>query len=229
MVSLAALGGTRPPTDHEGFLEYCRLLRGPQLYDVLREATPVGPVHASGRTENRRRFYEKLDRWPDRFLAVGDGVSALNPSYGQGMSVAAPTAVAVEAALARAGTLEGVAGRLRKVVAKAVSPAWQLATTADFAYPWSTDRLDLQTRVALKYLYRVLAVSPTSRAASQALLDINQMVATPNAVFRPAVVAAVARGPRPGPAAPPPLQGERATPPAQSVVRSTLNPVQEAS
>ena len=229
MVSLAALGGSRPPTDHAGFLDYCRLLRGPQLYDVLKEATPVGPVHASGRTENRRRFYEKLPRWPDRFLAVGDGVSALNPSYGQGMSVAAPTAVALEAALARAGTLEGLAGRLRSVVARAVSPAWQLATTADSAYPWSIGRLDLQTRVALKYLYRVLAVSPTSRAASQALLDINQMVATPNAVFRPAVVAAVVRGPRPAPAAPPPLQGERATPPAQAGAPSTHEPVQEAS
>jgi len=129
-------------------------------------------------------------------------------------------------ALARAGTFEGVAGRLRSVVAKAVSPAWQLATTADFAYPWTADKLDLRTKVALKYLYRVLAVSPTSRAASQALLDVNQMVATPNAVFRPAVVAAVLRGPRPGPTGPPPLPGEQATPP---VAPPALNPVQEAS
>jgi 2-polyprenyl-6-methoxyphenol hydroxylase-like FAD-dependent oxidoreductase len=222
MVSLAALGGTRPPTDHEGFLEYCRLLRSTELHDVLEKATPVGPVHASGRTENRRRFYEKLDRWPDRFLAVGDGVCALNPSYGQGMSVAAPTAVAVGDALAKAGTFEGVAGRLRKVVARSVGPAWQLATTADFNYPWTADKTDLQTKVALRYLYRVLAVSPTSQAASQALLDVNQMVATPNAVFRPAVVAAVLRGPRPGPTAPPPLQGDPVPPPA-------LNPAQEVS
>lgn len=225
MVSLAELGDGRPPTDHEGFLDYCRQLRGPQLFEVLEKATPVGPVYASGRTENRRRFYEKLKRWPDRFLPVGDGVCALNPSYGQGMSVAAASVVAVSRALDKAGTLDGVAGRLRKVVGRAVAPAWQLATTADFNYPWTTDKLDAQTRIALSYLYKVLAVSPTSEAASQALLDVNQMVATPNAVFRPAVVAAVLRGPKPGPTEPPPLQGDPAPPTAPPA----LNPAQEVS
>jgi 2-polyprenyl-6-methoxyphenol hydroxylase-like FAD-dependent oxidoreductase len=211
MVSLAALGGDRPPTDHAGFLDYCRTLRSTELYEVLREATPVGPVHASGRTENRRRYYEKLSRWPDRFLAVGDSVCALNPSYGQGMSVAAPEAVAIDAALRKAGTLDGVAAGLRKVVRKVVEPAWQLATTADLAYPWAASERDLKSKIAISYLYRVLAVSPTSEAASQALLDTNQMVATPNAVFRPAVVAAVLRGPKPAPqAGPPPLQGAAA-------------------
>lgn len=213
MVSLAALGGERPPTDHAGFLDYCRRLRSPELYEVLRDATPVGPVHASGRTENRRRYYEKLSRWPDRFLPVGDGVCALNPSYGQGMSLAAPQAVAIDAALRKAGTLDGVASGLRKAVRAVVEPAWQLATTADLAYPWAAAERDLKSKVAISYLYRVLAVSPTSRAASQALLDTNQMVATPNAVFRPAVVAAVLRGPRPAPqAGPPPLPGHPAEP-----------------
>lgn len=206
MVSLAALGGDRPPTDHEGFLAYCKELRSSELYDVLRDATPVGPVYASGRTENRRRHYEKLSRWPDRFLPVGDAVCALNPSYGQGMSVAAPTAVNIGRALN--GTFEGVAAKLRKVVARTVEPAWQLATTADLAYPWAAAEQDAKTKVAIKYLYRVLDVSPTSRAASQALLDINQMVATPNAVFRPAVLAAVLRGPGDKPVAPPSLVSE---------------------
>jgi hypothetical protein len=50
--------------------------------------------------------------------------------------------------------------------------------------------------MAIRYLYRVVAVSPRSRAASRALLAVNQMVASPNAVFRPAVLAAVLRGPR---------------------------------
>lgn len=225
MVSLAALGGDRPPTDHAGFLDYCRKLRSPELYEVLRDATPVGPVHASGRTENRRRFFEKMSRWPDRFLPVGDAVCALNPSYGQGMSVAAPEAVAIDALLRKAGTLEGVASGLRKAVRKVVEPAWQLATTADLAYPWAASERDLKSKVAISYLYRVLAVSPTSRAASQALLDTNQMVATPNAVFRPAVVAAVLRGPKPAPqAGPPPLQG---TPAVRT--RPESSPAQEVS
>lgn len=228
MVSLAALGGDRPPTDHAGFLEYCKSLRSMELYEVLKDATPVGPVYASGRTENRRRYYEKLDRWPDRFLPVGDGVCALNPSYGQGMSVAAPEAVAIDAALRRAGTFDGVAAGLRKSVKKVVDTAWELATSADLAYPWAESERDLKTKVAISYLYRVLAVSPTSKAASQVLLDINQMVAPPTAVFRPAVVAAVLRGAKPAPTTgPPPLQGTPA--PARPRPRPEPSPVQEVS
>ena len=52
------------------------------------------------------------------------------------------------------------------------------------------------TRLTLRYLYRVISVSPWSRAASTALLDVNQMVAKPQALFRPRVAAAVLRGPR---------------------------------
>ncbi|MFL6128488.1 MAG: hypothetical protein ACJ73E_05425 [Mycobacteriales bacterium] len=206
MVSLAALGGVRPPTDHEGFLEYARTLRSPLLYQVLRDARPVTPVHRSGRTENRRRFFEKLRRWPDGYLVFGDAVCALNPSYGQGMSVAALTAAALDEALEATGTVRRVAAGLRRVVARAVEPAWQVATSADLAYPWAPRDSDLRTRLAIRYLYRILAVCPGSESATRALLDMNQMVAPPTAVFRPRVVAAALRGPR-RVAAGPPLSG----------------------
>jgi 2-polyprenyl-6-methoxyphenol hydroxylase-like FAD-dependent oxidoreductase len=196
MVSLAAMGGARLPTDHQGFLEFARTLRSQKLHQVLRDAEPVTGVHASGRTENRRRFYERLRRWPDRFVVLGDAVCALNPSYGQGMSVAAPSALALGEAVASARRPEEVAARARRGIARLVAPAWQLATTADRAYPWAFGDADRATRMAIRYLYRVVAVSPRSRAASRALLDVNQMVASPNAVFRPAVLAAVLRGPR---------------------------------
>jgi 2-polyprenyl-6-methoxyphenol hydroxylase-like FAD-dependent oxidoreductase len=209
MVSLAALGGVRPPTDHEGFLDYARTLRSPQLYQVLRDARPLTAVHRSGRTENRRRFFERLRRWPEGYLVLGDAVCALNPSYGQGMSVAALTAVALDEALEATGTVRGAAGSLRRVVARAIEPAWQVATSADLAYPWAPRDIDLRTRIAIRYLYRILAVCPSSEAATRVLLDMNQLVAPPTAVFRPRVVAAALRGPRrvsPGP----PLLPDRA-------------------
>lgn len=212
LVSLAALGGERPPIDHEGFLEFARKLRSPLLYEVLRDARPLTAVHRSGRTENRRRFFEKLPRWPDGYLVLGDAVCALNPSYGQGMSVAALTAVALDEALALTGTVRGAAGGLRRVVARAVDPAWQAATSTDLAYPWAARTNDLRARVAIRYLRRLLAVCPSSEAASRALLDMNQLVSPPTAVFRPKVIAAALRGPRRVPAGPPLLTGRAAAP-----------------
>jgi 2-polyprenyl-6-methoxyphenol hydroxylase-like FAD-dependent oxidoreductase len=207
MVSLAALGKEKPPTDLEGFLAFARRLRSPVLYEAIRHAEPLTPIHRSGRTENRRRHYERLRRWPDRFLVMGDAAGALNPSYGQGMSVAARSALALDTALESARSLDGLAARLRRSVAKCIDLAWSIAATADLAYPWAADRVSLPARIQLSYLYRVIAVSPESRAASRALLDINQMVAPPQAVGRPRVLAAALRGPLRSrlPVGPPPV------------------------
>jgi 2-polyprenyl-6-methoxyphenol hydroxylase-like FAD-dependent oxidoreductase len=153
-------------------------------------------VHGSGRTENRRRYFERLRRWPDRFLVLGDAACALNPSYGQGMSVSAACAVSLDQLLDSRGTLDGLAGHARRTMARTIGQAWQLASTADLAYPGLADGAAWPVRMMIRYLYRVIAVSPDSGAASQALLDLNQMVAPPQAMFRPSVLAAAARGPR---------------------------------
>jgi flavin-dependent dehydrogenase len=197
MVSLAALSGDRPPGDIEGFLEFARTLRSPVLYEVLRQAEPLTPVYRSGRTENRRRHYERMRRWPDRYLVLGDAAGALNPSYGQGMSVAARSARALDSALASARSLDGLAARMRRKVAKCIDLAWNIAATADLAYPGAADHVGAAARMQLKFLYRVIGAVPYSRAASQALLDINQMVSGPQAMARPGVLAA-AFGPRTG-------------------------------
>ncbi|HEU5157999.1 MAG TPA: FAD-dependent monooxygenase [Streptosporangiaceae bacterium] len=216
MVSLATLGNKQPPTDMESFLEYARTLRSPVLYEVLRDAEPVTPIYRSGRTENRRRHYERLRRWPDRFVVLGDAAGALNPSYGQGMSVAAKAALELDEALDRARRLDGLAAKLRRHVAKAIDIAWSIAATADLAYPWAADHVALPVRMQLAYLYRVIAAVPGSRAASKALLDINQMVTGPQAMGRPAVLAAAlgTRGRATGDPGPPPavISPDRAVP-----------------
>jgi hypothetical protein len=81
-------------------------------------------------------------------------------------------------------------------MARRTGQAWQLATTADLAYPGLAADAAWPVRMMIKYLYRVIAVSPESEAAARALLDINQMVAPPQAMFRPRVLAAAVRGPR---------------------------------
>ncbi|GGN32724.1 2-polyprenyl-6-methoxyphenol hydroxylase-like FAD-dependent oxidoreductase [Actinoplanes campanulatus] len=203
MVSVTGMNGERPPHDHDGFVEFARGLRTPVLYEALRTATPVSPVYGSGRTENRRRHYEKLSRWPDRFIVAGDAFGSFNPSYGQGISVAARTAVAVGRAMAAArerngGRLPaGLAARLRKPIAAEVNAAWALSAAADSGYPWAREgRQPLPDRLAGRYMRRLLRVVTDDQRAATALFDMTHLVAPPTVVFRPGIVAAVLRGPR---------------------------------
>src|SRR6266545_4115029 len=93
MVTLAGRGRDYPPTDEEGFLAFAGSLRSPLLHEAIRGAERLTPIHAYRQTDNQRRFYERLPRLPQRFLVIGDGVCAFNPLYGQGMTVAAQSAL----------------------------------------------------------------------------------------------------------------------------------------
>jgi 2-polyprenyl-6-methoxyphenol hydroxylase-like FAD-dependent oxidoreductase len=203
MVSVTGMNGERPPLDHEGFLDFAKGLRTPVLYEAIRDATPVSKVYGSGRTENRFRHYEKLRRWPDRFVVAGDAFGSFNPSYGQGISVAARTAVSIDKALTAARTgndgrvPEGLAARLRKPIAAELNAAWSLSATADSGYPWAREgKQPLPARLASGYMQRLLRTATDNERAATALFDMTHLVAPPTVVFKPAIVAAVIRGPR---------------------------------
>ncbi|WP_328915244.1 MULTISPECIES: FAD-dependent oxidoreductase [unclassified Streptomyces] len=206
MVSLSASGGERPPTDHAGFLEYAKTLRSPVLHEAIEHATPLGPVHGSGRTENRWHHYEKMRRWPDGFLVLGDAAAGFNPSYGQGMSVAVQCALLLDDALGRHGTTRALTYGLRRAQARHILAAWQIATGVDLQYPWAAEPCppDLVTRLSQRYISRIAATAPTNPTAARVLLELTQLTAAPTAVFRPGVIAAAVRGPRgQAPTAPP--------------------------
>ena len=197
MVSVSASGGEKPATDHAGLLAASKTLRHHVLHEAIEHAVPAGPVHNSGRTENRWRHYEKLRRWPEGFVVLGDALGAFNPSYGQGMSVAVQSALLLDTHLERHGAA-GVAQPLRRALRKPIGVAWQIATTADLKYPWAAEEFppDLATRIAQRYVDKVAAVAPVNRAAAQVIVDLGQMLVAPTAAFHPAVLAASLRGPR---------------------------------
>ena len=89
LVSLIGGDGDYPPTDEAGFLAFARGLRSPALYEAIAEAEPLTPIAGQRATENRLRHYDRLGRFPDGVVAVGDAVCAFNPVYGQGMTAAA--------------------------------------------------------------------------------------------------------------------------------------------
>ncbi|WP_369363869.1 NAD(P)/FAD-dependent oxidoreductase [Streptomyces sp. CG4] len=214
MVSVAGLGGERPPLDHAGFVDFAKSLRSTVLYEAIRDAKPLGEVYGSGRTENRRRHYERLTRWPDRFLVLGDAVGAFNPAYGQGISVAGMSALVLHRALEQAGTQgtgripAGFAGPLRKRIARCVDAAWMLSGNADLAYPGAADGpLPLAARLGKRYTDRLLKVATTDRTVATALFDMTHLLAPPQVVLQPRVLASVLRGPRNAPSPTVPLSG----------------------
>lgn len=209
MVTLGGYGRDYPPTDREGFLEFARSLRSDLLYWAIRDAEPLTRISGFRSTLNRRRHFEAMKRWPERFLVLGDGACAFNPVYGQGMSVAAVTAAALGSAVPDHAR-PGWARRMQSTVARCSQRAWMIATGADVRYPSTEGRQpNAVDRVMQRYLDRVIEVSMQDAMVNAAFLRVVHLLDAPSTLFRPAVVRRVFAG-RPRPILEPPVVRPRA-------------------
>ena len=144
VVTLVGYTGDHPPTDEAGFGQFARRLIGPQVWEAISAAEPLTSIGGYRRTENHWRHYERLKRWPQGLIALGDSVCAFNPVYAQGMTVSALSAEILDSVLTRSEN--GVKGNLesapfvpsglafQKKLAKMLQTPWQLATSDDFRW-----------------------------------------------------------------------------------------------
>jgi hypothetical protein len=191
MVALIGAGRDHPPTFDAGFLEFARGLRSPLLYETIRDAEPASPIYGFRNTDNRRRHFERLRRWPDQFLVIGDASCTFNPIYAQGMTVTAMTALALHHILAkhmrRSDTDPlGPARQAQRQVARTSAGAWTMATTEDLRYPWTEGaRLDLPTRIMHRYADRVLEVANGNPKVNTAFVNVVNLRHPPTSLLRP--------------------------------------------
>jgi 2-polyprenyl-6-methoxyphenol hydroxylase-like FAD-dependent oxidoreductase len=226
LVTLTCAGDQSPPTDDDGFLDFARGLRGPDIGALAARAEPLSPVVGYHRTGNVRRHYERQGRPLDGFLAVGDALCAVNPLYAQGMSMALLEAEALGRALgthlAGRRDLIGLTRGAQRAVARVADGAWAVATAWDLRYPGVAD--DARGRVArardralARYEARVGRWATADPEVAAALYDVISLLAPPASLLRPAVARrALRRLPprslRPTWARPPPTRAPRLPP-----------------
>ncbi|WP_314225113.1 FAD-dependent oxidoreductase [Streptomyces zaehneri] len=204
-VSLSTGDGTPPPADHEELLRAAGALRSPLLRDLIETATPLGPVYGAGRTESRWRHYDKLRRWPDQFLVVGDALAALDPAHGHGMTLAVQCALVLDDMLTAHGTAVGISHRLRRALAHRLAPAWRLSTRTPQAGPDQDPPAGLRARLGGRYASRIAAAATTDRHAATLLLQLHQSADPPAAALRTHALRAALRPRRdPAPTTAPP-------------------------
>ncbi|WP_230195126.1 FAD-dependent oxidoreductase [Streptomyces coriariae] len=203
-VSISTDDGTPPPATHEELLRAAGTLSHPLLHEVMEAATPLGPVYGCQSTSSRWRHYEKLRRFPDQFLVVGDALALCDPVHGQGMTLAVQGALVLDEMLAGHGTAVGLGYRLRQALAHRLAPAWQSGVRSPWA-PGAGRRLPggLRARLSQRYTARIAAAATTDPYAATMLLELMETTSAP-ALLRPRALRAALSGPRgPAPTEPP--------------------------
>jgi 2-polyprenyl-6-methoxyphenol hydroxylase-like FAD-dependent oxidoreductase len=186
MLTLAGILGDHPPTDPDGFLDFARSLRFPDIYEAIRDAEPLDDPVSFRFPASVQHHYERLPRFPAGLLVTGDAVCSFNPIYGQGMSVAALEALALRRHLGR-----GIAPephRWFRDLARVVDVPWDMSAGGDLAFPGVPGRKTVKVRLLSAYLAKLHAAAAQDARLATAFVRVSGLVAPPQSLLRPSVV-----------------------------------------
>ena len=135
ILSLGRRGGDAPPRDAQGFKAYAKGLVASDVYDRIKDAEIVGDLRTFRKPTATRHLIWQAAKWPEALIPIGDAMSSVNPTYGQGMTVATCEADALETILANRTDLDGIAAEYLPVAGEISGRAWSLSINSDYVYP----------------------------------------------------------------------------------------------
>jgi 2-polyprenyl-6-methoxyphenol hydroxylase-like FAD-dependent oxidoreductase len=191
LLSLTGMLGDQAPTDPDGFLAYARSLPVPDVFDAIRDAEPLTDPVSFRFPASQRRRYERLSRFPERFLVIGDAMCSFNPVYGQGMTVAALEALALRRHVRRGTPPQ--AREFFKDIAKIIDAPWEVAAGGDLAFPGVEGRRTMKSRLGNAYMARLHAAATHDAGITEAFMRVAGLVDPPQALMRPALALRVLR------------------------------------
>jgi 2-polyprenyl-6-methoxyphenol hydroxylase-like FAD-dependent oxidoreductase len=186
------------PAELDGFRHFASQLPSPDIHAVVRTATPIGDATSARFPASVRRRYERLSRFPDGFVVVGDAICSFNPIYGQGMSVAALEALALSDVVA-AGS-RSVGRRFFGKAARIIDTPWMTAAGNDLRMPEAVGPRSAADRVINRYMARLHRAAQTDDVLAMRFMQVANLLAPPTRLFAPSTVWRVLR-PSPAPLA----------------------------
>jgi hypothetical protein len=194
IVSTGGYLGDDAPDNDEGFLAYLATLPTMEIHDVVARAEPLTDYRRYRYVSNLRRRYEKLARFPENYLVFGDAICSFNPVYGQGMTVAAEEALALQRCL-QAGSND-LARRFFAAAAKLVDIPWDIAVGNDLRHPRVEGARPLMLRFINWYIGKLHLAANRDSTLATAFLQVVNLTMPPSSLLSPAVARRVWQGSR---------------------------------
>jgi len=180
------IGGNEPPADLRAMIDYAEKYTPAGFLNTVRAAEPIGNPHRYRVPSSQWRRYHKMRRFPDGLLVSGDAICSFNPIYGQGMTVSALQALALQDCLHKG--LDNLAHRYFRATAKPISIAWRLATTSDLQFPETEGARSATARIGSKPTERLLTVCETDAVVAAQFFKVSGLIDPPTRLLKPSIV-----------------------------------------
>jgi 2-polyprenyl-6-methoxyphenol hydroxylase-like FAD-dependent oxidoreductase len=188
IVTVAGWFGDHGPTDEVGFLAFAKSLPAPDVYEIASTCEPLSDIATYKFPASLRRHYDRLTRFPEGFLVLGDAMASFNPVYGQGMTSAALQARELQAVLATPNGHDPLAARFFRRAAKVLDIPWQLAVGEDFRFPEAIGERPVGTNLVNRYVSRLHRATHRDPVVGRAFLEVMNLLEPPARLMKPSIV-----------------------------------------
>ncbi|NEO84951.1 MAG: hypothetical protein F6J87_11970 [Spirulina sp. SIO3F2] len=189
IVTLIGWLGDYAPTDESGFLDYAQSLPNPDIYNVIRSAQPLTDSVMHKFPANCRHHYERLSRFPQGYLVMGDALCSPNPIYGQGMTMSALAAQALDRCLqTQPNSSHNLAPSFFKAAARAIENPWRLSVSEDFRFPGVTGPKPFGTNLLNRYASQLHQTTLWDAQSTHAFFAVLTLTQAPRTLFHPQIL-----------------------------------------
>jgi 2-polyprenyl-6-methoxyphenol hydroxylase-like FAD-dependent oxidoreductase len=189
IATLIGYFGDQPPLDDDGFLAFARSLPAPEVAALLARAQPLDEIRGYGFAANQRVRYERLQRFPSGLLLIGDALASFSPVYGQGMSVAALQAQALQGALVQRD--DRLEQRFFRAAAKVIDLPWNITAGNEMQMAPGGPHGSLGQRLRHRWVQRVLRTAQHDVHVARAFLNVARLLQPGSTLLRPGIVVRV--------------------------------------
>ncbi|MEJ2217715.1 MAG: hypothetical protein P8099_13980 [Gemmatimonadota bacterium] len=186
IVSAGGRMGEEPPGDPDGFMAFVQGLHSSTIYDAISRAKRLGSIARYRFPESIRRHYARLRSFPHGLLPMADAICRFNPVYGQGMSVAAQEARALDRLLTeRAGEpdpLKGLAPAFFEHVEHIIETPWMTAALPDLVYSGTRGERPADFAYRVRKGAALNALAAEDERVNKVLLEVRHLL-KPHSAF----------------------------------------------
>ncbi|MBT2697488.1 FAD-dependent monooxygenase [Bacillus sp. ISL-40] len=194
MVTLLGYGVESPPSTEEEFIKYAKSLEQADVYEAIKNGTPDTDVSVYRFPALRRFHYDKLQRFPNGLIVIGDAFCRIDPVFGQGMSIAALEAIALKKELQKAlhkNKLTQISNNAHRSFSKIIDVPWLIALTEDFRFTHTDGAKPFGLPLLKWYVKRVILACESNQNVYGKLINVLQLKAHPISLFSPSTLKAV--------------------------------------
>jgi 2-polyprenyl-6-methoxyphenol hydroxylase-like FAD-dependent oxidoreductase len=186
VVTVGGYLGEHAPSDTTGFLKAVKALPKPDIYRIIKEADALHDPDAYTFPANLRRRYDKLQSFPQGYLIIGDALCSFNPIYGQGMTVAALEAHALDEQLSENKVISAKSYFAK--VSKIIAESWDAAVGTDLSFSEVEGQRTPLIRFLNWYFSKLHIAAHTDADVSVAFLKVINMMSPPPSILHPRII-----------------------------------------